>query len=69
MVRHAIKIVSPIIAKDDKNLGRTFYGVVGCGIGGHLNPKKAPEGQRIVTSTRSHSTGRQILRYIFIRFT
>ena len=52
--------MTPTKAKDDKNLGRTFYGVVGCGIGGHLNPKKAPEGQRIITSTRSHSTGRQI---------
>ena len=43
--------------KDDNNLGRTFHGVVGCGYGGKLNPSDAPKGQRIVTSTRSHSTG------------
>ena len=41
----------------DKKLGRTFYGVVGAGIGGHLNPQEPPSGERIVTSTRSHSTG------------
>merc|ERR1719461_2457014 len=41
----------------DKKLGRTFYGVGGAGIGGHLNPQEPPSGERIVTSTRSHSTG------------
>jgi len=37
-------------------LGRTFYGLVGCGVVG-LTPKSPPEGKRIVTTTRSHSTG------------
>jgi len=40
-----------------KELGRTFYGIVGAGIGGDLNPVPAPENERIVTSSRSHSTG------------
>lgn len=43
--------------KDDKNLGRTFHGIAGLGYGGKLFPKEAPIGERIVTSTRSHSTG------------
>jgi len=43
--------------KDNQNLGRTFHGIVGCGYGGGLNPGDAPKGERIVTSTRSHSTG------------
>ena len=41
----------------EKKLGRTFYGVVGAGIGGHLTPCEPPKEERIVTSTRSHSTG------------
>ena len=49
--------------KDDNKLGRTFHGVVGCGYGGKLNPSEAPKGQRIVTSTRSHSTGMLKIRY------
>ena len=43
--------------KDNQNLGRTFHGIVGCGYGGGLKPGDAPKGERIVTSTRSHSTG------------
>ena len=31
--------------------------MVGAGIGGNLNPAEPPSGERIVTSTRSHSTG------------
>lgn len=42
---------------EGQQLGRTFYGVVGAGIGGSLVPKKAPDGQRIVTTSRSHGTG------------
>lgn len=41
----------------DKVLGRTFYGVVGAGVGGKLTPKDPPSGERIVASSRSHSTG------------
>merc|ERR1711936_492112 len=37
-------------------LGRTFYGLVGGGVFG-LEPCSPPEGKRIVTTTRSHSTG------------
>merc|ERR1712218_630707 len=37
-------------------LGRTFYGLVGGGVFG-LDPCSPPEGKRIVTTTRSHSTG------------
>jgi len=37
-------------------LGRTFYGLVGSGVYG-LQPSPPPQGSRIVTTTRSHSTG------------
>merc|ERR1711978_448587 len=37
-------------------LGRTFYGLVGAGVFG-LQPSSPPQGKRIVTTTRSHSTG------------
>lgn len=37
-------------------IGRTFYGLVGSGVFG-LEPASPPEGRRIVTTTRSHSTG------------
>jgi len=37
-------------------LGRTFYGLIGAGVFG-LIPTSPPAGQRIVTTTRSHSTG------------
>jgi len=37
-------------------LGRTFYGVIGGGVFG-LSPVSPPEGRRIITTTRSHSTG------------
>lgn len=37
-------------------LGRTFYGLVGGGVRG-LTPVKPPQGQKIVTTTRSHGTG------------
>merc|ERR1719422_1267553 len=37
-------------------LGRTFYGLVGGGVFG-LQPSSPPQGRRIVTTTRSHSTG------------
>jgi len=37
-------------------LGRTFYGMVESGVFG-LNPSPPPQGQRIVTTTRSHGTG------------
>jgi len=37
-------------------LGRTFYGIVGSGVRG-INPVPPPQGQRIVTTTRSHGTG------------
>jgi 3'(2'), 5'-bisphosphate nucleotidase len=42
---------------ENRVLGRTFYGVVGAGIGGNITKIEAPKGQRIVTSSRSHSTG------------
>lgn len=42
---------------EGQTLGRTFHGIIGSGIGGQLSPKDPPEGQRIVTSSRSHSTG------------
>ena len=38
-------------------MGRTFFGVNGAGTGGKLIPQPPPEGERIVTSSRSHSTG------------
>jgi len=37
-------------------LGRTFYGLVGTGVFG-LTPVSPPVGKRIVTTTRSHTTG------------
>merc|ERR1712032_791202 len=37
-------------------LGRTFYGLIGGGVFG-MKPCSPPEGKRIVTTTRSHSTG------------
>lgn len=40
----------------NKTLGRTFYGVLGAGVV-NLEKVKAPAGERIVTTTRSHSTG------------
>jgi len=42
--------------KEGATLGRTFYGLVGGGVYG-LSPSPPPEGKRIVTTTRSHSTG------------
>ena len=47
--------------EEDRQLGRTFYGVVGAGIGGNLTPSKPPEGERWITTTRSHSTGKTSL--------
>ena len=46
-------------------LGRTFYGLIGAGVFG-LNPSSPPEGQRIVTTNRSHGTGlvQQALEYL-----
>lgn len=41
----------------NRTLGRTFYAVVGSGWYGNLEPRSPPEGERVVTSTRSHSTG------------
>jgi len=38
------------------SLGRTFYGLVGAGVHG-LQSIPPPQGQRIVTTTRSHGTG------------
>jgi len=37
-------------------MGRTFYGVVGAGVGGALNPREAPSGQRVIATSRSHSS-------------
>jgi len=37
-------------------IGRTFYGLIGAGVFG-LSPASPPEGQRIITTTRSHGTG------------
>lgn len=37
-------------------LGRTFYGLVGGGVGG-IAPQAPPPGGRIITTTRSHGTG------------
>ncbi|GLG93067.1 hypothetical protein R5R35_001996 [Gryllus longicercus] len=41
--------------KENEPLGRTIWGIRGVGVGG-FEPKAAPEGQRIITTTRSHST-------------
>ncbi|XP_049788643.1 3'(2'),5'-bisphosphate nucleotidase 1 [Schistocerca nitens] len=35
-------------------IGRTMWGIVGVGVGGFV-PQPPPEGQRIITTTRSHS--------------
>jgi len=40
----------------EAQLGRTFYGVLGGGVHG-IQPVAPPTGSRIVTTTRSHSTG------------
>lgn len=37
------------------SLGRTFYGVVGGGVGGNIKKIPPPEGGMIVTTSRSHS--------------
>jgi len=42
--------------EEGANIGRTFYGLVGAGVRG-LDPHPPPIGKRIVTTTRSHSTG------------
>jgi len=44
------------IIDPDKVLGRTFYGIVGSGVY-NLTKIPPPEAGRIVTTTRSHSTG------------
>lgn len=38
-----------------ENIGRTIWGIKGIGTGG-FTPQKAPEGRRIITTTRSHSS-------------
>nr|CAD7197265.1 unnamed protein product [Timema douglasi] len=38
-----------------EEMGRTLWGIVGGGVGGFI-PTSAPEGCRILTTTRSHST-------------
>lgn len=40
--------------EDDKELGRTIWGIRGIGVGG-FTPKSPPADQRIITTTRSHS--------------
>lgn len=40
--------------KDDKNLGRTIWGLVGYGVGG-FEPKDPPSGTLTIVTTRSHS--------------
>jgi len=42
--------------EEGATLGRTLYGLVGAGVYG-IKPVAPPLGQRIVTTTRSHSTG------------
>jgi len=42
--------------ESDDSMGRTLYGVVGAGVGGALKPQPPPEGQRIIATSRSHSS-------------
>lgn len=42
--------------KKGAELGRTFYGLVGAGVGG-ISHQAPPAGERIITTTRSHGTG------------
>ena len=41
---------------DDTGMGRTFYGVVGAGVGGSLSVRAPPEAGKVIATSRSHSS-------------